>query len=356
MAFSDFPEQSAVVAMLQRSLERGRLGHAYLFSGGVLEQLEGVARTLAKTLNCEAPPHRSAQGLGLDCCDCCLSCRKIDQDNHPDVLWKRPESRLRVITIDQLVPRPNKGPNDDPRPMTDLILQKPLQARIKVGIIVSADRMNQNAANAFLKTLEEPPADSILILLSTEPQRLIETILSRCLRLTFAGGNGVQRDPALLAWLKDFSDRAVVEQGSVLSRYRLLSVLLTKLAALKTSIEEKLTGCSPLERYEDIEPELKEKWENELTAAIESEYRRQRGEVMTALQWWLRDVWLTTQRFERGLLAFPEFADAAGHVAGRLTSQQTLENLQVIEETQRLLGSNVQEALTLEVGLLKLSL
>jgi DNA polymerase-3 subunit delta' len=355
MAFSGFPEQSDVVAMLQRSLERGRLGHAYLFSGAALDQLEGIARTLAKTVNCEAPPRRSAEGLGLDCCDRCLSCRKIDQDTHPDILWKRPESKLRQIRISQLVRR-EKEPDPDPRPLADLIFQKPVQARIKVGVIVSADRMNQNAANAFLKTLEEPPADSILILLSTEPQRLLETILSRCLRLTFAGGSGVHRDPALLAWMKDFSERAVVEKGSVLSRYRLLSVLLAKLASIKTAIEEKLTERSPLEQHDDIEPGLREKWEDELAAAIESEYRRQRSEVVAALQWWLRDVWLAAHRFEPTLLAFPEFADAATQVASRLTGQQAMDNLQVIEETQRLLGSNVQEALALEVGLLKLSL
>src|SRR5438270_13218556 len=76
MAFKDFPEQQDVVQLLQRSLERGRLGHAYLFCGTELGELEGVARTLAKTLNCEQPPRRSTNGLPLDCCDTCAICRK----------------------------------------------------------------------------------------------------------------------------------------------------------------------------------------------------------------------------------------------------------------------------------------
>src|SRR5438067_7741128 len=102
MAFKDFPQQQDVVRLLQRSLERDRLGHSYLFNGAELAELEGVARTLAKTLNCENPPRRSGGGLPLESCDACLSCRKIDSETHPDIQWIRPESKTRVITIDQM--------------------------------------------------------------------------------------------------------------------------------------------------------------------------------------------------------------------------------------------------------------
>lgn len=103
MAFKDFPEQEQGVALLQRSLERGRLAHAYLFNGHQLDELESLARTLAKTLNCQRPV--KASGVGIDCCDACLSCRKIDHDNHADVFWVRPESKLRQIKIGQIVHR-----------------------------------------------------------------------------------------------------------------------------------------------------------------------------------------------------------------------------------------------------------
>jgi hypothetical protein len=78
--------------------------------------------------------------------------------------------------------------------------------------------------------------------------------------------------------------------------------------------------------------------------------------VVAALHWWLRDVWLETLRLGRELFAFPELAEAAGHVARRISHADAIENLRVIEDTQRLLMSNVQEALALEVGLLKLKL
>src|SRR5436309_8963575 len=101
MSFNAFPEQQDVVHLLQRSLERGRLAHGYLFSGTELTELEAVAATLAKTLNCEKPPRRSAGRLALDSCDTCLTCRKVDSGNHPDVQWVRPESKSRIIEIKQ---------------------------------------------------------------------------------------------------------------------------------------------------------------------------------------------------------------------------------------------------------------
>ena len=148
---------------------------------------------------------------------------------------------------------------------------------------------------------------------------------------------------------------AAVEQKSLLSRYRLLGVLLKKLGDLKGEIEKALTARSPLERYDDLDPKLREKWEEELSAAIEAEYRLQRSDMLVALQWWLRDIWLRTLPVQGELLSFPA-STSAEHLAKRLTSSQAMENLGVLERTQRLLGSNVQEALALEVGLLKLNL
>lgn len=340
MAFKNTSEQQDAVKLLQRSLERGRLGHAYLFTGSEITVLEEAAANLAKTLNCENPP----PGPGRDCCDECLSCRKIDQGNHPDVQWVRPESKSRVITIDQM------------RALMKTVHLKPTQARYKVSVIVAADRLNDQSANAFLKTLEEPPADSILILLSGEPQRLLETILSRCLRLNFSGENIRLQDPEFLGWLAEFSETAAGGSRSLLGRYRLLSVLLRRLNAVKESIQETLNAKSPIEQYEDVEAKMREKWEVELAAAIEAEYRHQRTDLLAGLQCWFRDIWLGTLRLGDDLMAFPQLAPQAQAVADRISSEDALHNLQQLETTQRLLFTNVQEALALEVGLLKLKL
>lgn len=341
MTFKDFPEQEQGVMLLQRSLQRGRLGHGYLFFGQQLDELEALARTLAKTLNCRQPV--KAGGAAVDCCDECLMCRKIDAQTHADVHWVRPESRLRVILVDQM------------RELMREIQLKPTEAEFKVAVIVGADRLKTEAANAFLKTLEEPPPKSVLILLSTEPGRILETILSRCLRLNFAGEGARKWDAALLDWLARFSELAGAEQKSLLGRYRLLDVLAGRLAEMRARVEAELTARSPLEKYEDVEKDLRERWEDKLKAAIEAEYRRQRSDLLLLVQWWLRDVWLHTLAGGREFLNFPKVAGAE-QVAGRLTSPKALENLAVVEQTQRLLYTNVQETLALEVGLLKLNL
>src|SRR5271170_147122 len=202
MAFKNFTRQTQGIQLLQRSLARGRLGHAYLFAGDSLEDLESLARTLAKTLNCQNPI--KIKNVATDCCDECLSCQKIENGNHVDIHWARPESKSRVITVEQM------------RDMMQQIQLKSNEAEHKVAIIVAADRLNPQAANAFLKTLEEPPAKSVLILLSTEPQRLLETILSRCLRLNFSGDGKRELNSDEANWLEKFGSLAASEQKSLL--------------------------------------------------------------------------------------------------------------------------------------------
>jgi DNA polymerase III subunit delta' len=358
MAFKDFPLQQQGVELLQRSLARGRLAHGYLFTGHQLEELEALARTLAKTLNCRNPVKSAAAGpgpavpeAGIDCCDHCLACQKIEHGNHADVHWVRPESKTRIIRIEQV------------RDLIQEMNLKPTEADYKVAVVVAADRLKTEAANAFLKTLEEPPPKSVLILLTTEPQRLLETILSRCLRLNFAAEGPRQLAPAQLEWLTAFSAMAAAEQKSLLGRYRLMDVLLRKLNEMKTAIEETLTARSPLQQYKDAEKELVDKWEDELAAAVEAEYRRQRADLLGVLHWWLRDVWVQTLQVGRSgretkgaeLLSFPQLGGTR-EVAHRISVGEAVSNLQTMEQLQRRLHTNVQEALALEVGLLKLRL
>jgi len=350
MSFNDFPGQEQGIQLLQRSLERGRLAHAYLFTGHHLDELENLARTLAKALNCRQPTKTA--GVAIDCCDQCVNCRKIDNGNHADVHWVRPESKSRIVTVEQI------------RELMREIQLKPAEAEYKMATIVAADRLRIEAANAFLKTLEEPPPKSIFVLLTTEPQRILETILSRCLRLNFAGNGARRPDPDQLAWLAAFSETAALKHKNLLGRYRLMDVLLRKLSQLREGIDKDLTARSPLERYPDVEKDLLDRWEDELKAAIEAEYRRQRADWLGLLQRWLRDVWLQTlhlggQKPETpgalDLLNFPGFPGTQ-EVARRLSSRDAMENLHVIEQLQGLLHTNVQEALALEVGLLKLRL
>ncbi|MCU0771652.1 MAG: DNA polymerase III subunit [Verrucomicrobia bacterium] len=342
MSFKDLNNEPQA-ELLQRSLERGRLGHAYLLEGEDMETLETAARTLAKTVNCLKPARAGAQKLPVDCCDTCLPCRHTDAETHPDVHWLRPESKLRVIRADQI------------RGLLEVIHLKSNEGGYKVAVLAGADRLNTQAANIFLKTLEEPPPRSVLLLLTTEPQRLLETIVSRCLRLRFGTGATPAIRAEDRAWLETFSQMAAAEANSLIGRYRLLGLLLKRLAEKKASLERDLEERSPLKHHEEVEKSLREKWESELSAAIESEYRHQRMGLLRLLQHWLRDLWLQTLQTDLELLHFRDLPGLR-ELSGRINAQQARENLTVLEQAQRLLLTNVQEALALEVCLLKLRL
>ena len=169
MAFKDFPEQQQGIQLLQRSLARGRLGHAYLFTGppGVGKRL--FAGELAKALLCEARhPDR------LEACDTCAACRLVDAETHPDFfIAGLPEENWEV-------------PIEVIRELCRSLSLKPARGSRKIAILNDADDLNDAAANCYLKTLEEPPPGSVLILIGTSPERQLTTIVSRCQLIRFA--------------------------------------------------------------------------------------------------------------------------------------------------------------------------
>jgi DNA polymerase III subunit delta' len=185
MSFKDIIGQDKAVSILLRTIQRGRVPSSYIFAGesGIGKKL--AAMNLAKALNCLGGGHaEESRGLldnpeafsrnshsGFDACDECPSCRKIDKGLHPDFLLISPDNGL--IRIDEI------------RAIYDALSLKAFEGRYKIVIVDDADTMNQYAANAFLKTLEEPPEDSLLVLISSNPDHLPDTIKSRCSRLNF---------------------------------------------------------------------------------------------------------------------------------------------------------------------------
>ena len=329
--------------LLFRSLERGRLGHAYLFVGDDAGVLEDAAIRLAQVLNCTNPQSRSAGGSGAEPCGNCSACRRTAGFSHPDVTWVRPGKKSRIISIEQI------------RDLNQTVALRPTESRHKIGIITTTERLRIEAANAFLKTLEEPPRDSIFILLTTDADQVLETILSRCLRLSFASG-GVRIEPAVAAWLGDFASGVASATASLLDRYRLIESLINVLAATRGQIDDALTAASPLKRHADADASQRDRWEDELSAAIEAEYRRRRAAFLAGIHAWLRDVWLQSMG-SAVTLFLPQLNEAAAAVGRRVSMADARANLEAWERTQRLLlSTNAQEALVLEVGLLRLKL
>ncbi|MCX6909917.1 MAG: hypothetical protein NTY01_18000 [Verrucomicrobia bacterium] len=333
--------QPAVAAVFQRSLANNRLAHAYLFAGDALEDMELAARELAKAVNCESP---SKQGG----CDRCDSCRKIDATTppggqHPDVQWVHPKSKARFVVIEQT------------RELEKSLQLKPTMGRMKVGVIAEADRLNREAANSFLKTLEEPPDRSLLLLLSSAPSQLLETIQSRCQRVQF--GTAAAREPvAAHAPLVEGLVALLGGGGSVLRAYKLFGAVRAYLDAEKKRIEEQVEQAAQLDRYrETAEPKWLEDKEKEMEAQASAEYRRQRAAALATLEWLLRDVLVCIEGGDPALVFHRDRGDALRKLAAAQSRERALANLETIETLQDQLERNVNEGLALEVALLRLS-
>lgn len=330
-----FREHHGVAAAehLQRSLRRGRLAHAYLVVGPRGSGKEALARTLAKAVNCET--------ASADSCDRCESCRRVEDGSHPDVHWIRPESKTRRIQIEQM------------REFTRTVGLAAQCGGVKVGIVVDADCLSEEAANAFLKTLEEPPGQTVIVLLTTQPQRLLPTILSRCVRLTVGERTqGVSPYRAkvvelLREWRGDDGNRVV-------AAYRLMRELTTWLGQVREQIEREVSQQIAHWDYEELDAKTRERMREQWEARVEGEYRAARDEVLEQIYAWFGDVWLWTQQAAEGMLALPECAAATREVAERIGCEQAEANLDALEQIREAWQRNVPELLAWEVGLLKL--
>jgi DNA polymerase-3 subunit delta' len=175
--WDDFRGHADVRTALARAWSRGRLAQAYLFVGpeGVGKQL--FARKFAQSLLCRAP--RTGE---LEACGECAGCRPFLAGSHPDFHFVDRDPGKRELTVAKLIgEREQRGKTGL---CHDLSL-RPLEGGRKVGLVNDADSMNDEAANALLKTLEEPPEGALLVLIAANPDALLPTIRSRCQQVRF---------------------------------------------------------------------------------------------------------------------------------------------------------------------------
>ena len=168
--------------VLDRAVERGRLAHAILLHGADTEALERFAR------------HLTARLLQLP-----ADWPSSDAD-HPDVVTLRPSGKSRQIRIGEDAEDANTM-----RHFTRQLAQSPLSGDRKVGIVFEAECLNANSSNAFLKTLEEPPLDTTILLLTTRPYALLTTIRSRCQLFKVPSGGALAADTDAASWLEDYT-------------------------------------------------------------------------------------------------------------------------------------------------------
>lgn len=247
------------VRVLAEAVQRDRLAHAILIFGEDMAVLETVALALSRTL---------------------LRCE--DATAHPDFHTLRPAKKLRFIRIGE-----NSDEENTMRRLLRLLHQTASRGDRKVAVIYEADRMNTAAANAFLKTLEEPPAGTTMLLLSTRPYDLLATIRSRCFRFRLPGQLEAAELPAWHQWLTDYQawlgillqkpvDKAAVADR-VLALYGLIArfhgLLEEQFAAIWTEEKKRITMELDDEEWDALETGVRKGLRSRLFLSIEQATR-----------------------------------------------------------------------------------
>ena len=170
--FKDIIGQESIKKHLQTAIKTGNLSHAYIINGEYGSGRQTIASALAKTIQCQSKTDDT------DACGVCTSCKQAESHNHPDIKY---------ITHDKT----SISVNDIREQLNNDISIKPYSSEYKIYIIPDANKMTEQAQNALLKTIEEPPVYAIIILLTENCDSLLPTIRSRCVTLTM---NTVEKD------------------------------------------------------------------------------------------------------------------------------------------------------------------
>lgn len=226
-----------------RSAHAGqRLAHAYLLTGGTPDSLENLAVEIGKTI-LEGDPHL-----------------------HSDYHSIRPESKSRRLTVDQI------------RKLERELHLKSREGGLKVGAVFSADRMclgQAEAANAFLKTLEEPPEHTIILMTTTRPSQLLPTILSRCIHLTLEEERQTDPTPEEQKWIRGWLDAGGHPVAKAYQRSQILSQWWSQLREHATQTTTSTPG------FKELDDEVQK-------AQIESAFLLQREHSLALL---IQSIW-----------------------------------------------------------------
>jgi DNA polymerase III subunit delta' len=302
---------------LSRAKDGGRLPHSYLITGPDGSGKRGLARKFFAELNQTAVIEK-----------------------HPDYHLVEPESKSRRILVEQI------------RELEESLRMKSSAGGWKFGVIVDADRMMPQASNAFLKTLEEPPLKSILLLLTGVPEALLETIQSRCIRISLRAAGGPGSDPTgdslLLAVARICRERPSTIAGALTLARAFQDHLQRVRAAIESEHEEKLGEETEAYR-ERTDGRWLEREEDRLLVLTESRYVKARSSLIDRLMEWFADAVRLKNGAESAGSGKPELQQFANHYS----IPELLRRYRAFVDLQENLSRNIQEALAIEVAFIE---
>jgi DNA polymerase-3 subunit delta' len=318
MAFA----RTTALEFLRRAYEQNRLAHAYLITGAPGSGKEVLAAELTSLVN--GTPTKD-----------------VFSAKAREVFIARPESKSRRIITAQI------------RALEHALQMRAANGRRKVAIVADADRLQTEAANAFLKTLEEPPKDSLLLLLSALPEALPETVLSRCIAIPLAsdGEARSKKEEAQLVKLLQQASRHTT--WSIQFAYRLAQEFQQLLRAIREEVKNETDDALKREqaRYKDAtDGAWLEEREGYYKALTESLYLQRRAALVEILFAWWTDVLRATNAVaQRDLPAATQETAALAH---RFDNAQILKRIRLLEEFRDHFSRNIHESLAIEVAFL----
>ena len=303
--------------LVKSAHERERLGHAFLITGVAVAGGERLASRMIEMVN---GAHDTTNGLELfgDALD--PEPQTIDELEGDLVRVVRPEMKSRRISVKQI------------RALEKSMYQASEKDKWKVGVVLEADRMGVEAENAFLKTLEEPPTNCLLLLITSNPDRLLPTILSRCVHLklmTTAKREPYEGEAELLEVLGKIGKAGFGSVGRALTLKAAFSKVLERRKTIISKANDAAQKEEVLHYKQTTEGDWLKNRENYYKALTESEYLLERGQFLDVLVTWLGDV--VRQKSGVESLDYPAHAAVTKSVAESDSLESLLRRMEALE-------------------------
>lgn len=322
--FVDIVGQEQLKEHLENAIRLNKVSHAYIINGERNAGKEFIAKTFAMALQCE-------DRQDVEPCEECHSCKQALSGNHPDIIFINHEKPGTI------------GVEDIRTQINGDVAIKPYSGSKKIYIMNEGEKMTVQAQNALLKTLEEPPEYAVILILTTNVDSLLPTILSRCVVLNMKP----VRDAQIKKFLMDTMEIPDYK-ADICAAFARGNVGKARLLAKSEEFDKVKEEAVTLLKYIN-EMEL-----NEIVAAIKkiNEYKFDVNDYMDILSIWYRDVLLFKATHDANNLIFREEIQYIRKVADRSTYEGIEKIIDALEKSKQRLSANVNFDLTMELLLL----